>query len=340
MKTVNIGILAHVDAGKTSLTERLLHATGVIDHVGSVDRGDTQTDTDDLERRRGITIRSAVVAFTVDDVKVNLIDTPGHPDFISEVERALAVLDGVVLVVSAVEGVQAHTRLLMRTLVKLGMPVLVFVNKIDRPGARYLVPELRALAAGVIPLSTVTSLGTPAASPVPRGFAADLAEHDDTFLARYLDTTLTYDDCRAELARQSTTGRLHPVFFGSAVTGAGIPELVDGITRYFPLNAASEGLRATVFKIDCDGTAYVRLHSGTLAARTSVDYYRGDTRFTGRVTSVSVFSHGPRGVDAVASTGEIAKVRGLRGIRIGDQVGAPHAFADHRFFAPPTLETI
>jgi ribosomal protection tetracycline resistance protein len=340
MKTVNIGILAHVDAGKTSLTERLLHATGVIDHVGSVDRGDTQTDTDDLERRRGITIRSAVVAFTVDDVKVNLIDTPGHPDFISEVERALAVLDGVILVVSAVEGVQAHTRLLMRTLVKLGMPVLVFVNKIDRRGARDVVPELRALAPGIVPLSTVSGAGTPSAVPVPRGFAADLAEHDDTFLARYLDTSLTFEDCRAELARQSTTGRLHPVFHGSAVTGAGVRELVDGITRYFPPNVESDGLRATVFKIDRDGAAYVRLHSGSLVARSSVDYYRGDTRFTGRVTSVSVFSQGPHGVEAVASTGEIAKVRGLRGIRIGDQLGAPHAFTDHQFFAPPALETV
>src|SRR3954447_1760263 len=202
---LNLGILAHVDAGKTSLTERLLHAAGVIDAVGSVDRGDTQTDTLALERRRGITIRSAVVAFTVGDVKVNLIDTPGHPDFISAEERARAVLDSVDLVVAAVEGVQAHTRLLMRTLAKLGMPVLVFVNKIDRRGARYLVPDLRPLASGMIPLSTVSSLGCADARPVPRGFAADLAEHDDTFLARYLDTTLTYDDCRAELARQSTT---------------------------------------------------------------------------------------------------------------------------------------
>ncbi|WNV82726.1 GTP-binding protein [Umezawaea sp. Da 62-37] len=343
MKTVNIGILAHVDAGKTSLTERLLHATGVIDHVGSVDRGDTQTDTGEVERRRGITIRSAVVAFTVGDVKVNLIDTPGHPDFISEVERALAVLDGVILVISAVEGVQAHTRLLMRTLVKLGLPVLLFVNKIDRGGARYadLLTSIRtALTPALVPMCTVTDLGTRRARPVPRGFAADLAEHDDTFLARYLDTTLTYDDCRAELARQSRTAHLHPVFFGSAVTGAGIPGLVDAITRYFPVNHPAPDLRATVFKIDRDGTAYVRLHSGSLAARAKVDHYRGDVVSTGRLTSVSVFSHGSRTVDGVAGTGEIAKIRGLRDLRIGDQLGTPYAFTDHRFFAPPTLETV
>ncbi|PRY35223.1 elongation factor G [Umezawaea tangerina] len=342
MKTVNIGILAHVDAGKTSLTERLLHATGVIDHVGSVDRGDTQTDTDDLERKRGITIRSAVVAFTVGDVKVNLIDTPGHPDFISEVERALAVLDGVILVVSAVEGVQAHTRLLMRTLVRLGLPVLLFVNKIDRRGARYadLLASIRtALTPALVPMSTVTDLGTRSASPVPRGFAADLAEHDDTFLARYLDTTLTYDDCRAELARQSRAGRLHPVFFGSAVTGAGIPGLVDAITRYFPVNHPAPDLRATVFKIDRDGSAYVRLHSGTLAAREKVDFHRGDTSLTARLTSVLVFSHGSRTVAGVAGSGEIAKIRGPRDLRIGDQLGTPHPAA-HHFFAPPTLETV
>src|ERR1700730_15703110 len=115
-KTLNLGILAHVDAGKTTLTERLLYAAGVIDEVGSVDDCTTQTDSLTLERQRGITIKFAVVSFTVGYVTVNLIDTPGHPDFIAEVERALSVLDGAVLVVSAVEGVQAQTRVLMRTL--------------------------------------------------------------------------------------------------------------------------------------------------------------------------------------------------------------------------------
>jgi ribosomal protection tetracycline resistance protein len=132
---LNLGILAHVDAGKTSLTERLLYAAGVIDRIGRVDDGSTQTDSMELERRRGITIRSAVVSFTIGDVTVNLIDTPGHPDFIAEVERVLSVLDGAVLVVSAVEGVQAQTRVLFRSLRRLRIPTLIFVNKIDRTGA-------------------------------------------------------------------------------------------------------------------------------------------------------------------------------------------------------------
>ena len=133
--TLNLGILAHVDAGKTSLTERLLYAAGVIDEIGSVDDGSTQTDSLALERQRGITIKSAVVSFVVDDVTVNLIDTPGHPDFIAEVERVLSVLDGAVLVVSAVEGVQAQTRVLMRTLQRLRIPTL-HLRQQDRPRRR------------------------------------------------------------------------------------------------------------------------------------------------------------------------------------------------------------
>src|SRR6202035_17306 len=133
--TLNLGILAHVDAGKTTLTERLLYAAGVIGAVGSVDDGTTQTDSLALERQRGITIKSAVASFMIGDVAVNLIDTPGHPDFIAEVERALSVLDGAVLVISAVEGVQPQTHILMRALQRLRVPTLMFVNKIDRRGA-------------------------------------------------------------------------------------------------------------------------------------------------------------------------------------------------------------
>src|SRR5688500_1363748 len=157
MRTLNLGILAHVDAGKTSLTERLLYAAGAIDALGRVDDGNTQTDTLAQERERGITIKTAVASFAVGDVTVNLIDTPGHPDFIAEVERVLCVLDGAVLVISAVEGVQAQTRVLWRTLHRLGIPTLIFVNKIDRTGARdtgllaeiadRLTPDLAPLTA-------------------------------------------------------------------------------------------------------------------------------------------------------------------------------------------------
>ena len=184
-----------VARGKTSLTERLLYAAGVIGEIGSVEDGSTQTDTLALERQRGITIKSAVVSFTVGDLAVNLIDTPGHPDFIAEVERVLSVLDGAVLVISAVEGVQAQTRVLMRTLRRLRIPTLIFVNKIDRRGAqddRVLSDIGTLLAPAVIAMGPVRRLGSHEAVAEPYGlddeaFAARLAElladHGDEFLA-------------------------------------------------------------------------------------------------------------------------------------------------------------
>src|SRR4051812_43167930 len=220
MRIINLGILAHVDAGKTTLTERLLYAAGVIDEPGSVDAGSTRTDTLALERQRGITIKSAVVSFTLADATINLIDTPGHPDFIAEVERVLGVLDGAVLVVSAVEGVQAQTRVLLRTLHRLAIPTLIFVNKIDRVGARTgeLLDDLAArLSPRLIPMSAVTGAGTRQAAVTARPDVLALADHDDEVLTAYVQGR--------PLPPPRATGDTHPVFFGSAITGAGVAEL-------------------------------------------------------------------------------------------------------------------
>jgi len=266
MSTLNLGIVAHVDAGKTTLTERLLFAAGVIDEIGRVDDGSTQTDTLTLERQRGITIKSAVVSFIIDDVTVNLIDTPGHPDFIAEVERVLNALDGAVLVVSAVEGVQSQTRLLMRTLQRLNIPTLIFVNKIDRSGAqceRLLRSIAERLTPAIIPMGSVKGLGTRSPSFAPYGAAdADftsrlvdlLADHDDAFLAAYVDdeAPVSYRRLRGELATKTGKGLVHPVFFGSAITGAGVDELISGTTEFLP---AAEGdaagpVSGVVFKVE------------------------------------------------------------------------------------------
>ncbi|MFI9802794.1 GTP-binding protein [Streptomyces sp. NPDC052301] len=287
MHLLNLGILAHVDAGKTSLTERLLHTAGVIDELGSVDAGSTTTDTLALERRRGITIKSAVVSFPLDGVTVNLIDTPGHPDFIAEVERVLGVLDGAVLVVSAAEGVQAQTRILMRTLRRLRIPTLVFVNKIDRRGARgtaVLHQMARRLAVPLVPMGTAAALGTRAARFVPGlGPAAldTLADHDDALLAAYLDGDVGTDRLRAALAVQSRRALVHPVYFGSAVTGAGVPELITGLEHLLPpATGDPDGpLSATVFKVERgpagEKVAYARLFSGTLRVRQRVPFGDG-----------------------------------------------------------------
>ncbi|MFE8945173.1 GTP-binding protein [Streptomyces sp. NPDC007856] len=287
MHLLNLGILAHVDAGKTSLTERLLHTAGVIDEIGSVDAGSTTTDTLALERQRGITIKSAVVSLPLDGVTVNLIDTPGHPDFIAEIERVLGVLDGAVLVVSAVEGVQAQTRVLMRTLRRLCIPTLIFVNKIDRRGAQgsaVLDQMTRRLSVPLVPMGEATALGTPTARFVPGlGPAAldVLATYDDDLLAAYLDGGVSDARLRTALAAQTRRALVHPVYFGSAITGAGVPELTAGIEHLLPAAGGdpSGPLSATVFKVERgpagEKVAYARIFSGTLHIRDRVPFGDG-----------------------------------------------------------------
>jgi ribosomal protection tetracycline resistance protein len=315
-RTMNLGILAHVDAGKTTLTERLLHAAGVIDDVGSVDKGTTRTDSLTLEQQRGITIKSAVVSFPIDDVTVNLIDTPGHPDFIAEVERVLSVLDGCVVVISAVEGVQPQTRVLFRALQRLDVPTLLFVNKIDRAGAdpeRVLDEIEQRLTPEVVPMGSAAELGTRAAS-----FAA-FGPADDS------------------LAEQARAGTLHPVFFGSALTGAGVKEMMEAIARLLPARRGDgDGpLSARVFKIERgptgDRIAYTRLFSGTLSVRDRFD--------AGKVTALRVFADGEAVQRDTVEAGEIAKLWGLGDIQIGDWLGEPQGGVDHHF-APPTFESV
>ncbi|MFE2216859.1 GTP-binding protein [Streptomyces canus] len=347
MHLLNLGILAHVDAGKTSLTERLLHSVGVIDEIGSVDAGSTQTDTLALERRRGITIKSAVVSFAVDDVTVNLIDTPGHPDFIAEVERVLGVLDGAVLVVSAVEGVQAQTRVLMRTLQRLRIPTLVFVNKIDRRGARYdgvLRAIVERLTPAVVPMGTVAGLGAREARFIPEIGAYDvLADHDDDLLSAYVEGRVGADLLHRALVAQTRQALVHPVYFGSAVTGAGVSELITGIKELLPAaDGDPEGpVSGTVFKVDRgpagEKVAYARLFSGTLGIRDRVPF--GEARTEGRITAISVFDGGTETRREAVPANRIAKLWGLADIRIGDALGEPRKAHGH-FFAPPSLETV
>ena len=345
MRTLNLGILAHVDAGKTSLTERLLYNAGAITAIGSVDEGSTQTDSLALERARGITIKAAVASFPVGRTTVNLIDTPGHPDFIAEVERALSVLDGAVLVVSAVEGVQPQTRILMRALRRLGLPALIFVNKIDRGGAepqRVLRDIAAKLTPAVVPMGTVHGAGTRDAGfrrygAGDAGFAAALADlladHDDRFLAAYLadEAAASYPRLRAGLAEQTRAGRVHPVFFGSAITGAGTGALAAGLTRLLPAAGgdAAGPVSARVFKVERgpagEKIAWVRMFSGTVSVRDRVRFGPpGRVRSgRGKVTAVAMAGQAGRSTPSAAVTaGQIGRLWGLAGIQIGDQVAA------------------
>ena len=343
MRTLTVGVVAHVDAGKTSLTERILYEAGVLDHLGSVDTGDTQTDSLDLERRRGITIRSSVASFEWDDTLVNLLDTPGHSDFVAEVERALAVLDAAVLVVSAVEGVQAQTLVLMRALQRLRLPALLFVNKLDRAGAdpdRVLAQVAERLTPGAVPLGVADAPGGRAAAYEP--FPLSPAE-------------------RADLRARTRAGDVHPVVFGSAITGVGVRPLLDAVNDLVADTAVDPcGEPAgVVFKLERTLTGQrrtlVRMTGGTLRVRDRVILSGGgvgggdgaggarDGSAGGageRVTGLEVFEPGgPRPADAVGA-GRIAVLRGPAGARVGDTFGPSR----HRRYAVelarPSLETV
>jgi ribosomal protection tetracycline resistance protein len=356
MAMLNLGILAHVDAGKTTLTERLLYAAGVIDEVGRVDSGTTQTDSLALERQRGITIKSAVVSFVVDGVTINLIDTPGHPDFIAEVERVLGVLDGAVLVVSAVEGVQSQTLVLFRALRRLRVPTVVFVNKIDRTGAddrRVLEAIEQRITANVLEMGRPWGTGTRDAGfvahdlddPMFAAAAAEaLADHDDSILRSYLDGTPgSPHELHRAIAEQTAQLHLLPVFFGAALTGVGVDDLLHAIPTLLCAAAsdtAGPGSGA-VFKIERGASgekvALVRMFSGTLRVRDRVRV-GSDTSHLHTVTAIEVFDRGSTRPGSAAEAGEIAKVHGLSTAHIGDTFG-PNAHPIVHVFAPPTLET-
>ncbi len=367
MAIINIGILAHVDAGKTTVTERILFETGVIPSVGSVDKGTTQTDTLELERARGITIKSAVVSFQLDDLKVNLIDTPGHADFIAEVERSLRVLDAVVLVISAVEGVQPQTRRLARAIRAAGLPLLIFVNKIDRLGARGepLLRDIRGkLDLRVVPMSTATGLGSREAkvalcdrcAPAWREAVIDLlAESNEAVIAEFERTggepSLAY--LEAELRAQAAAGEIVPVYTGSAITGVGIQELLAGIAEWLPPVCPDRDapLAGTVFKIgrrpSGEKIVYARLFTGDLAVRQRVTIQRQTLwdepeEIEERLTGIDRFSAGASTRADRVEAGEIVGLHGLRSARIGDAfgVGASLVRPLAPAFPAPALESV
>ena len=351
-RELNLGIVAHVDAGKTTLTERLLYEAGVIDEIGSVDAGTTQTDTLDLERQRGITIKSAVTSFALGDVHVNLIDTPGHPDFIAEVERVLSVLDGAVLVISAVEGVQPQTRILMRALQRLRIPTLLFVNKIDRAGAdeeRVLRAISERLGAAVVPMSAPGGLGTRDAF-VKRGVDDStlhelLAENDEALLESFVDDDSGVSQSRLleELASQTHRVLVHPVYFGSALMGAGIDAVMTGIAEFLPSSTGDPDATpsASVFKIERatngEKVAYVRMFSGTIRTRDRVSFGSG---LDAKVTAMAVFEQGPAVQRPSVAAGGVAKLWGLADVQVGDHIGESGATSVRPQFPPPTLESV
>ena len=337
-KELNLGILAHVDAGKTTLTERLLYEAGVIDELGSVDAGTTQTDSLTLEQQRGITIRSAVASFPLGDVHVNLIDTPGHPDFIAEVERVLSVLDGAVLVISGVEGVQPQTRLLMRALQRLRIPTLVFVNKIDRAGSRR-----RACLAGHLgaPDDGGRAHGNPARPrharrllhalgrgglrlSGPAGRGARRTRRGDHGGVRRGRVGHPYQPLRDALAAQTKRALVHPVFFGSALTGAGVESLrsrdrraAAGIRRRSRRPGLGHGLQDRTGSERREDRLRPHVLGDDSDARPAA--FGGDLE--DKVNTITVFERGLAVQRPSVSAGAVGKLWGLPEIQIGDRIG-------------------
>lgn len=353
MTTINIGIVAHVDAGKTSLTERILYETNVIKEIGRVDSGSTQTDSMELERQRGITIKASVVSFFIDDIKVNVIDTPGHADFIAEVERSFRVLDGAILVISAVEGVQAQTKILMRTLQKLNIPTILFVNKIDRSGANTekVVKQIKTILSNeAFPFYSVQNEGTKDARIIEYKSYDDcierLAPYNESLLESYVNNEIVTDTLlREELEKQIQQANVYPIFFGSAMTGIGVTELLEKLPALIPANTSvqDETLSSIVFKIEREPSgekiAYVRVFSGRIHVRKYVDIQRGEAlTHKEKIKKICVFHNGNAIQASIVPSGEFCKVWGLSDIKIGDIIGKRTDSIKNIHFAEPQME--
>lgn len=321
MKLRNIGIFAHVDAGKTTLTEHLLMHAGAVRQAGSVDQGTTRTDNLPVERRRGISVKASCVQLTWQDTAINLIDTPGHVDFSAEVERSLWALDGAVLVVCAKSGVQPQTEVLFDALKRQRIPTIIFINKTDLEGAdvpRTLRQIRRRLTEKAMMVDDADAI------------AETVCEQDDALLEQYLsgeplDTTMLAD----AFERLVRAGDAHPVLTGSALRDEGIPAVLDAVCRYLPPPAAGEALCGAVFASEQDRVlgrgVWIRLYGGQLENRAALtlpagrDPVSGEMRYVQRkVTQIK----GVNGADAgMLRAGEIGIVYGLGDIRIGHVLG-------------------
>lgn len=322
-KLRNIGIFAHVDAGKTTLSEQLLTHAGVLRKAGSVDAGTARTDDLPIEQRRGISVKATCVRLTWKGVQINLIDTPGHVDFSAEVERSLWALDAAVLVICGVEGVQPQTETLFHALKEQRIPTILFINKMDREGAsRDTV--LRQIHRLLSPAAVCTDDFD--------GMLEALCDLDDELMERYFAGEIPEkSELLDKLTAYSLCAQAHPVLMGSALRDQGIEPLLDAIlTCLPPPESSGDELCGVVFAAAQDRMlgrgVWVRLYGGSLENRTAVNLPAGVDPLTGEKKWVQKKITQIRTVDgADAGTlraGEIAVVYGLGDIRIGHVLGS------------------
>jgi ribosomal protection tetracycline resistance protein len=335
----NIAIMAHADAGKTTLTEQLLFLGGRIRKPGQVDQGTAQTDFLPVEQERGISVRSAHVSCRWKEVVINLIDTPGHVDFSADVERIMQVPDAAILVISAVEGVQAHTETLWAALLRRQIPVLLFVNKTDRVGAdteAVIAAIKKELKVDPLCLQSISGEGTGAvaisgfrhSSEIPHELLERVVSADEQLLTRYLDGhTPGVGEISAMLTRLIRSHMVYPLMFGSAKMGCGITELLDGIATFCPPPAGDpeKPLSALVFGIGHDKSlgriAHVRVFNGTITNRETI--FNATRGIGEKVTQVREIWPGRYEDTGIVTAGNIAGISGLSGAQIGDLLGVP-----------------
>ncbi len=327
MKQLTLGILAHVDAGKTTLSEALLFTAGAIRKAGRVDKKDAFLDNYELERERGITIFSKQAVFSYEDLRITLLDTPGHVDFSTEMERTLQVLDAAVLLISAADGVQSHTRTLWKLLESYQVPVFLFVNKMDQPGAdqeKILAGIQNQLSGNCVDFTPL--VGAAATESKGAALETDMQEAmeavaicDEELLNSFLtDGRISQEQLREKIAER----KVFPCLFGSALRLQGIEALLSAIAAYAPEKTYPEAFGARVFKVTRDSQGsrltHMKITGGTLKAKMELTCAEDKTE---KVNQIRVYS-GER-FEAVneAAAGSVCAVTGLLGTMAGQGLG-------------------
>jgi len=342
-KIMNIGIFAHVDAGKTTVTENLLYEVGAIRKIGNVDSGNTVTDKMELEKKRGISIQSTPISFDYKDVEINLIDTPGHIEFVAEVERAMSVLDGAILVISAKEGVQSHTSLLFESLKKLKKPVIIFINKMDRRGVNKeeLLKTIKSdLSSNIIEIQSVIKedeqiiLGPLFESG---SIIDDISMYDDVLLEKYLnEENIEKVEIESSIRRLTLNNEIYPVCYGSALNNIGIKALLETIEKLLPkLEEESSGeLEGVVFKILRNShnkrEVYIRLYRGSIRSREIIN--------DEKITFVKQMKNGKLEYVKEGFGNDIVVIMGPEKLKVGDVLGHPKEY-EKISLGTPTLRT-
>lgn len=324
MKNIVIGILAHVDAGKTTLSESILYLTGKIRKQGRVDHGDAFLDTDDLEKERGITIFSKQAVFAAGDMQVTLLDTPGHVDFSAEMERTLSILDAAVLVINGADGVQGHTRTLWRLLCAYRVPVFLFVNKMDQEGTdeTVLLKELgRSLDEGCVSFHGMKE------TPEKDGnqFFENIAVLSEEAMEQYLEKGELEEGLIAEMVAER---KVFPCYFGAALRNEGVKEFLEGIERYAVAcvgkdstaeGAGKDKIGARVFKISRDSQGNRLTHLKVTGGRLRVKDVLADEE---KVNQIRVYSGEKYEAVQEARAGMVCAVTGLNSTYAGQGIGS------------------